>query len=88
MIFCLPALAALSLSAIAFASPTKYGGNKCGNHLALEHINAKESKFANDLSRVEIPGSTFSDRTISVYFNVISSGTDLSQGCIPYVGSD
>ena len=88
MILRLPALAVLlSLSAFAFAGPTKYGGRKCGNHLAPEHVDAKESKFADALSRVEIPASTFSNHTISVYFNVISSGTDLSHGCIPYVVS-
>lgn len=92
MIFRLPALTILfSFATIAFAGPTNYGGGrKCGNHPSLEHINEKESKFADALSRLGVStriASEFSNHTISVYFNVISSGTQYAQGCIPYVMS-
>ena len=87
----LPTLAILlSFVTIAFASPTDYGGRKCGNHPSPEHINEKESKFADALSRLGVSTRTannFSNHTISVYFNVISSGTQYAQGYIPYVMS-
>lgn len=87
MILPLPALTILfSFATIAFAGPTNYGGRKCGNHPSPEHINEKESKFADALSRLGVPtriSNNFSNHTISVYFNVISSGSQYAQGTIP-----
>lgn len=85
MILPTPALAAiLSLATVAFAGPTNYGVRKCGNHLATEDVNAREGKFLLALSKAHTRiASNFSNQTIPVYFNVISSGTVLSQGCIP-----
>lgn len=79
---------ALSLVTVAFAGPTKYGNRTCGNHLTRGEINARESRFTDALSRIETPtriSDHFSNRTVPVYFNVISSGTGISQGCILYV---
>lgn len=88
MIFRLPVVLFLSLFTVALASPTKYGGRKCGSHLTPEEMVTKEGKFSDALSKIESPtriANNFSNHTIPVYFNVISSGTELSQGCIPYV---
>lgn len=88
MILRLPVILSLSLFTVALAGPTKYGGRKCWNHLTPEDIGTKEGKFSDDLSKIESPtriASNFSNHTISVYFNVISSGAELSQGSIPYV---
>ena len=76
----------LSLVTVAFASPTQNGGRKCGNQLTPEDILAKEGKFADALSKID--GSVrlagdLSNYTIPVYFHVIYSGQNLSQGYVP-----
>jgi hypothetical protein len=88
MVLRLPVVVFLSLFTVALAGPTKYGVRKCWNHPTTEEMGAKEGKFSDVLSKIESPtriASNFSNHTIPVYFNVISSGTELSQGCIPYV---
>lgn len=80
----------LSLSTVTSAGPTKHGGRRCWNHLTPEEINANEGRFSDALSTLENPTMTagdFSNHTVSVHFNVISSGTELSQGHIPCVVS-
>ena len=76
----------LSLFTVAFAGPAKYGGRKCGNQFTAEEIEAKESKFADSLSRMGTPtrlAGSFSNYTIPVHFFVIYSGKTLAQGYIP-----
>lgn len=88
MILCLSVTLAtlLSLVTVAFASPSKYGGSRCGTQLTAEDIEAKESDFTEALSRIDIPtriASDFSDRTIPVHFHVIYAGKELKKGYVP-----
>ena len=92
MIFLLPVVLTtlLSLTTISFTGATQIGGRKCGNHLTSEDIDAKESKFANALSRMDNPvqlASEFSNYTIPVHFHVIYARKILSRGYIPWVAS-
>ena len=76
----------LSLVTVAFAGPAKYGGRKCGNHFTDEEIAAKERNFSGAINNTEALTritNGFSNHTVLVYFNVISSGGTLEQGCVP-----
>ncbi|KAF9644657.1 metalloprotease [Thelephora ganbajun] len=87
MILRLPVVLIAFLSLVTFAfGATPNGVHKCGSHLTVDEMITKETKFADDLSKIKTPTritSGFSNHTILVYFNVIYASMELSGGYIP-----